>query len=92
MNIAILAITQTDLELSWDPEQMAEAYSIRWMDTPWGEVEGLYETDLTTFVDTNALPSPGSQRYYRILSHAGASLSPPSDPVGGSSWELDDGE
>lgn len=91
-NVTIQAITQTDLELIWDPEPMAETYIIHWMDTPWGVVVGQDETDLTIFVDSNALPSPNSQRYYRIVSHAGASLSPPSDLVGGASWELDDGE
>jgi hypothetical protein len=91
-NITIQAITPTDLALSWDAEPMAETYIIHWMDTPWGVVVGQSETDLTTFVDMNALPAPDCQRYYGIVSHAGASFSPPSDPVGGSSWQLDDGE
>ncbi len=90
-SLAIESVSQTDLELDWNPEEMADTYIIQWFHTPWSPIIGEIETDQTEFSDPGALPNPGSQRYYRLISHSGVSYSEPTDPLGGISWELDDG-
>ncbi len=90
-NLRVEIVDQVNMELLWDPEEMANSYIVRWYDCPWGQSTGEAETAYSNYQDTNALPIPGSQRYYRLISHTDVSYSEPTDPVGGSSWEIEDG-
>jgi len=90
-NLSISVSGTTDPVLTWSPEQFADGYSIHWFDAPWGPVMGEYYTQDTQYVDGNALPTTGSQRYYRLSSRGGISQSSWSESLGAMSWELDDG-
>ncbi len=89
--VTVSAPNVGDLLVTWAPVQGATDYAVGWGGAPWVGPSGVVFTPETSLLDSGALLPPGAQRYYRVRSRAGLSLSVPTLPVGGRSWVLDDG-
>ncbi|MBN1425252.1 hypothetical protein JXA88_11920 [Candidatus Fermentibacteria bacterium] len=89
--VTVSAPNDHDLLLTWAPDPPATDYVLRWHTAPWSPQSGQTTIQATSYLDVNALSGGGSQRYYTLISRMGLSLSMPTEPVGGSSWALDDG-
>lgn len=89
--VTVSALNDHDLLLTWAPDPSAADYLVCWHAAPWSPRLDQASVQSTSYLDVNALPGGGAQRYYTLISRAGVSASLPTHPVGGASWVLDDG-